>query len=123
MKYIFNIYYFLVSRSRSLPCLKPFDHGRKSRNDSGVVLTDEMFNSQPLSIIYNRRRIKTNTTNQFVMHTSSHVCFQKINKSKNSNSKHLIHNFCRFHWFFLVFFLFIIIIFLYFIYDIFFFSR
>ena len=92
-------------RSRSLPYIKSFDNGRKSRNDSGVVLTDEIFNSQPISTIYNRRRIISNTTNKFVMHTSSHVCFQKSNNGINSNSK---HSPCRFHWFFSILFLFVI---------------
>jgi hypothetical protein len=97
---------FLVSRCRSLPYLKSSDNGRKSRNDSGVVLNDEIFNNQPLSIIHNRRRIKFNTTNQFVMHTSSHVCFQKT--SSNPNTKHVKRTSCRFYWFFLIFLLFII---------------
>ncbi|CAF0938421.1 unnamed protein product [Rotaria sp. Silwood1] len=61
-----------LTRSRSLPYLKSSDNGRKSHNDSDVVLTDEIFNSQSISINYNRRRIKPNTTNQYVMHTSSH---------------------------------------------------
>jgi hypothetical protein len=99
--------YFPVSRSRSLPYIKPLDYGRKSRNDSGVVLTDELFNTQTLSIIHNRRRIKSN---QFVMHTSSHVCIQKTNHSMNSNHKHFKHYSCRFLWFvlFTILFLFVI---------------
>ncbi|CAF2110091.1 unnamed protein product [Rotaria magnacalcarata] len=98
-----------LTRSRSLPSLKSFNNGRKSRNDSGVVLNDEIFNHQSLSIIHNRRRIKTNTTNQFVMHTSNHVCIQKnSNSSTISNSKYLTHTSCRFHWLFHIFFLFII---------------
>ncbi|CAF2348613.1 unnamed protein product [Rotaria sp. Silwood2] len=98
-----------LTRSRSLPCLKSSDNGRKSRNDSGIVLTDEIFNSQPISIIYNRRRIKPNTTNQLVMHSSSHVCFQKTNNSTNTNnSKHMTYRSCRFHWLFHIFFVCII---------------
>lgn len=104
-----HIIFHLVTRSRSLPLLKPSDNGRKSRNDSGVVLNDEISNFQPISIIHNRRRIKTNTANEFVMHTSSHVCIQKkTNNSTSSNSKYLTHSSCRFHWFFHIFSLFII---------------
>ncbi|CAF4294961.1 unnamed protein product [Rotaria socialis] len=67
-----------LTRSRSLPSLKSSNNGRQSRNDSGVVLNDEIFNHQSQSIIHNRRRIKTNTINQLVMHTSNH----DISKSK-----------------------------------------
>ncbi|CAF3341157.1 unnamed protein product [Rotaria socialis] len=98
-----------LTRSRSLPSLKSSNNGRQSRNDSGVVLNDEIFNHQSQSIIHNRRRIKTNTINQLVMHTSNHVCIQKnINSSTISNSKYLTHTSCRFHWLFHIFFLFII---------------
>ncbi|CAF0785720.1 unnamed protein product [Rotaria sordida] len=103
------IYDHCLIRSRSLPYLKSSDNSRKSRHDSGIVLTDEIFNNQPISINYNRRRIKSNTANQFVMHTSSHVCFQKTNNSINTNnSKHLTYRSSRFHWLFHIFFLLII---------------
>ncbi|CAF0900307.1 unnamed protein product [Adineta steineri] len=97
-----------LTRSRSLPYLKCSNNGRKSRNDSGIVLSDEILNIQPLSTIHNRRRIKSNATNQFVMHTSSHVCIQKTNNSINSNSKQFMRIINRFHWFFHILSLFII---------------
>ncbi|UJR27543.1 hypothetical protein I4U23_008825 [Adineta vaga] len=92
-----------LTRSRSLLHFKSIDNGRKSRNDSGVVLNDEILSIHPLSTIHHRRRIKSITTNNFVMHTSSHVCFQKTNNNIHSSQKQIIHRSCRCHWFFLLF--------------------
>lgn len=102
----FIVFDISVSRSRSLPLLKSVDHGRKSRNDSGVVLTDEPFNSVPLSTgHHHRRRIESN---HFVMHTSNGVYSRKVPLSIPENSKPFLARYsCRFHWFFLVFCLFI----------------
>jgi len=102
-----------LTHSRSLPCLKSIENGRKSRQDSGVVLNDDMIPLQSISVLHHRRRIKSNN---FVMHTSSHVCFQKsqVNSStKKSN---------RFSWFFHLFFFLMNIILSFLIYQ-FFYSQ
>ncbi|CAF1658578.1 unnamed protein product, partial [Adineta ricciae] len=61
-----------LTRTRSLPLLKSLDHDRKSRNDSGVVLTDDIFTLHSLPTLYNRRRIKSGANNHLIVHTSSH---------------------------------------------------
>ena len=78
-----------VVRSRSLPTFPASTHGRQSRNDSGVVLTDELVPLQPISMFPTRRRIRSN---QLVMHTSSHVCFPKMNNSNLPRNQSLSMN-------------------------------
>ena len=69
------------------------DEGRKSRQDSGVVLTDEL---HPLPSIFDdqirRRRIKANISSHSVLHTSSTCGNQSILISNSLSST-------RFQWF------------------------
>jgi len=80
-------------RTRSLPLFRSMDEGRKSRQDSGVVLTDEL---HPLPSIFDdqirRRRIKSNISSHSVLHTSSTCGNQSILISNSLSST-------RFQWF------------------------
>lgn len=78
-----------------------------------MVLTDETFNSIPLSTHLYRRRIESN---HFVMPTSHGGYSRKVSASIPENSKPFLARYsCRFHWFFLLFCLFIdlVILFIY----------